>query len=193
MVQMKATDYAIIAGFSALWVALAYLSAFATILPGFISFFLPVLLIFTTPIWFGKKAFAIGIIGGVLGKDLLVSGGPPNALGDLIFTVGVMMGVMYLVAPAALAQMKRARDWILNIVLNEVLLFAVFGVLYIDALFGVFPMNYSLMASVVVVTVLSSIPLAIINCVLLKTITPILRRLGLYSGKTFSASAATPV
>jgi uncharacterized membrane protein len=77
---MEARDYVIIAAFSALWVVLAYLSAFATIIPGFISFSLPVLLIFTVPVWFGKKGLLIGLIGGVLGKNFLVTGGPRTRL-----------------------------------------------------------------------------------------------------------------
>jgi hypothetical protein len=189
---MQARDYVVIAAFSALWVVLAYLSAFTTVVSGFISFFLPVLLIFTTPLWFGKRAFIIGIVGGVLGKNFLVSGGPQNALGDLIFTVGVMMGVMYLVAPAELADMKRPIDWVVNIVLNEVLLFAVAGVLYINLLLGTFPANYNLLWTIVWTTVLSSIVLAIINCILLRTLTPVFKRAGLYSGKTPKKKEAPP-
>jgi hypothetical protein len=180
---VQARDYVIIAAFSALWVVLAYLSAFATIIPGFISFFLPVLLIFTVPVWFGKKGLVIGVIGGVLGKNFLVTGGPQNALGDLVFVVGIMMGGMYLLAPAKLADMRRAIDWVINLVLNEVLLFAVAGVLVTVALLGVFPFNWGLIWVITWTTVLSSIPLAIINCILLKTITPVLKRTGLYSGK----------
>ena len=184
---MQARDYVTIAAFSALWVVLAYLSAFTTVVSGFISFFLPVLLIFTVPVWFGKKGFAIGLIGGVLGKNFLVSGGLQNALGDLIFTVGVMMGGMYLLAPAGLADMKKATDWIINIVLNEVLLFAVAGVLYINLLLGTFPPDYGLLWTIVWTTVFSSVVLAIINCILLRTLTPVLKRSGLYSGKIAKA------
>ncbi len=189
---MQARDYVTIAAFSALWVVLAYLSAFTTVVSGFISFFLPVLLIFTVPVWFGKKGFAIGLIGGVLGKNFLVSGGPQNALGDLIFTVGVMMGGMYLLAPAGLADMKKASDWIINIVLNEVLLFAVAGVLYINLLLGTFPPDYGLLWTIVWTTVLSSVVLAIINCILLRTLTPVLKRSGLYSGKMAKAEKKQP-
>jgi len=184
---LQARDYVTIAAFSALWVVLAYLSAFTTVVSGFISFFLPVLLIFTVPVWFGKRGFAIGLIGGVLGKNFLVSGGLPNALGDLVFTVGVMMGGMYLLAPAGLADMKKATDWIINIVLNEVLLFAVAGVLYINLLLGTFPPDYGLLWTIVWTTVLSSVVLAIINCILLRTLTPVLKRSGLYSGKIAKA------
>lgn len=180
---MQARDYVVIAAFSALWVVLAYLSSFTTVVSGFISFFLPVLLIFTIPVWFGKKGFIIGIVGGVLGKNFLVSGGPQNAVGDLIFTVGVMMGGMYLLHPAKMADMKRAVDWVINIVLNEVLLFAVAGVLFINILFGTFPPNYGLLWTIVWTTVLSSIVLAVINCILLRTLTPVFKRSGLYSGK----------
>ncbi len=56
---MRARDIVTIAAFSALWVVLAYLSAFATLVPGFISFFLPVILIFTVPIWFGWRGLVI--------------------------------------------------------------------------------------------------------------------------------------
>lgn len=185
---MEARDYVVIAAFSAVWVVLAYLSAFATVIPGFISFFLPVLLIFTVPVWFGKKGLIIGLIGGVLGKNFLVTGGPQNALGDLIFVVGVMMGGMYLLAPASLPDMKRSVDWVVNFVLNEVLLFAVAGVLFTIALLGVFPMDFGLIWTITWTTVLSSIPLAIINCVLLRTITPVLKRSGLYSGKMVTAA-----
>ncbi|HEV2120552.1 MAG TPA: hypothetical protein VGS11_10700 [Candidatus Bathyarchaeia archaeon] len=180
---MEARDYVVIAAFSALWVVLAYLSGFTTVVSGFISFFLPVLLIFTVPLWFGKRGFAIGLIGGVLGKNFLVSGGPQNAVGDLIFTVGVMMGGMYLLAPSGLADMKRARDWVINIVLNEVLLFAVAGILFVNLLLGTFPPNYGLLWTIVWTTVLSSLLLAVINCVLLRTLTPVFKRTGLYSGK----------
>jgi len=172
-----------IAAFSALWVVLAYLSAFTTVVSGFISFFLPVLLIFTVPIWFGKRGLAIGLIGGVLGKNFLVSGGPQNALGDLIFTVGVMMGGIYLLSPAGLADMKKATDWVVYIVLQEVLLFAVAGILFVNLLLGTFPPNYGLLWTIVWTTVLSSIVLAIINGILLRTLTPVFRRSGLYSGK----------
>jgi hypothetical protein len=179
----QARDVVIIAAFSALWVVLSFLSAFATIVPGFISFFLPIFLIFTTPLWFGRKAFVIGVIGGVLGKNFLVGGGPPNALGDLIFVVGVMMGVMLLVAPKGLAEMRRAVDWVINIVLSEVLLFAVAGIIVVIALFGILPLDANLIWLITWTTVVSSIPLVIINCVLLRTITPVLKRSGLYSGK----------
>jgi len=179
----QARDYVIVAAFSALWVVLAYLSAFATLVPGFISFFLPVLLIFTTPLWFGKKSLAIGIVGGVLGKNFLVGGGPPNALGDLIFVVGVMMSAMLVLAPRALAEMKRTIDWVVNIVLSEVLLFAVAGILLTISLFGIIPLDANLIWFITWTTVLSSIPLAVINCTLLRTITPVLKRSGLYSGK----------
>jgi len=189
---LQARDYVTIAAFSALWVVLAYFSAFTTVVSGFISFFLPVLLIFTVPVWFGKKGFAIGLIGGVLGKNFLVSGGPQNALGDLIFTVGVMMGGMYLLAPAGLADMKKGTDWIINIVLNEVLLFAVAGVLYINLLLGTFPPDYGLLWTIVWTTVLSSVVLAIINCILLRTLTPVLKRAGLYSGKIAKAERKQP-
>ena len=189
---MQARDYVTIAAFSALWVVLAYLSAFTTVVSGFISFFLPVLLIFTVPLWFGKRGFAIGLIGGVLGKNFLVSGGPQNALGDLIFTVGVMMGGMYLLAPAGLADMKKATDWIISIVLNEVLLFAVAGVLFINLLLGTFPPDYGLLWTIVWTTVLSSVVLAIINCVLLRTLTPVLKRSGLYTGKMAKAERKKP-
>jgi hypothetical protein len=191
---VEARDYVVIAAFSALWVVLAYLSGFTTVVSGFISFFLPVLLIFTVPIWFGKRGFAIGLIGGVLGKNFLVSGGPQNAVGDLIFTVGVMMGGMYLLAPSGLADMKRARDWVINIVLNEVLLFAVAGILFVNLLLGTFPPNYGLLWTIVWTTVLSSLLLAVINCVLLRTLTPVFKRTGLYSGKMakMKKSAASP-
>ena len=179
----QARDYVIVAAFSALWVVLSFLTAFATLVPGFISFFLPIFLIFTTPLWFGKKAFAIGIIGGVLGKNFLVSGGPQNALGDLIFVVGVMMGVMLLVAPKGLADMKRSIDWVISIVLSEVLLFAVAGILVTIALFGIIPLDANLIWTITWTTVFSSIPLVVINCILLRTITPVLKRSGLYSGK----------
>ncbi|HEV2227284.1 MAG TPA: hypothetical protein VGR56_10840 [Nitrososphaerales archaeon] len=195
---MEARDYVVIAAFSALWVVLAYLSGFTTVVSGFISFFLPVLLIFTVPLWFGKKGFAIGLIGGVLGKNFLVSGGPQNALGDLIFTVGVMMGGMYLLAPSGLADMKKATDWVINIVLNEVLLFAVAGILFVNLLLGTFPPNYGLLWTIVWTTVLSSLLLAVINCVLLRTLTPVFKRTGLYSGKMAkmeqpSASPSAPM
>jgi hypothetical protein len=191
---VEARDYVVIAAFSALWVVLAYLSGFTTVVSGFISFFLPVLLIFTVPIWFGKRGFAIGLIGGVLGKNFLVSGGPQNAVGDLIFTVGVMMGGMYFLAPSGLADMKRARDWVINIVLNEVLLFAVAGILFVNLLLGTFPPNYGLLWTIVWTTVLSSLLLAVINCVLLRTLTPVFKRTGLYSGKMakMKKSAASP-
>lgn len=189
---MQARDYTTIAAFSALWVVLAYLSGFTTVVSGFISFFLPVILIFTVPLWFGKKGFAIGLIGGVLGKNFLVSGGPQNALGDLIFTVGVMMGGMYLLAPAGLAEMKRAVDWVINIVLTEVLLFAVAGILFVNLLLGTFPPNYELLWTIVWTTVLSSIVLAIINCILLRTLTPVFKRSGLYSGKVAKKSEPAP-
>ncbi len=189
---MQARDYTTIAAFSALWVVLAYLSGFTTVVSGFISFFLPVILIFTVPLWFGKKGFAIGLIGGVLGKNFLVSGGPQNALGDLIFTVGVMMGGMYLLAPAGLAEMKRAVDWVINIVLTEVLLFAVAGILFVNLLLGTFPPNYELLWTIVWTTVLSSIVLAIIDCILLRTLTPVFKRSGLYSGKVAKKSEPAP-
>lgn len=179
----QARDYVVIAAFSALWVVLAYLSAFAQIVPGFISFFLPIFLIFTTPLWFGRKAFIIGIIGGVLGKNFLVVFSPPNALGDLLFVVGVMMGVTFLVAPKGLADMRRSVDWAINIVLSEVLLFAVAGIILVIALFGILPLSADLIWLITWTTVLSSIPLVVINCVLLRTITPVLKRSGLYSGK----------
>lgn len=189
---MEARDYVVIAAFSALWVVFAYLSGFTTVVSGFISFFLPVLLIFTVPLWFGKKGFAIGLIGGVLGKNFLVSGGPQNALGDLIFTVGVMMGGMYLLAPSGLADMKRAVDWVINIVLTEVLLFAVAGILFVNLLLGTFPPNYGLLWTIVWTTVLSSLLLAVINCVLLRTLTPVLKRSGLYSGKMAKMEQPAP-
>jgi hypothetical protein len=188
--QLQARDYVTIAAFSALWVVFAYLSAFTTVVSGFISFFLPVILIFTVPIWFGKKGFAIGLIGGVLGKNFLVSGGPQNAVGDLIFTVGVMMGGMYLLSPAGLADMKRATDWVIALILQEVLLFAVAGVLYVNLLLGTFPPNYGLLWTIVWTTVLSSVVLTIINCVLLRTLTPAFKRSGLYSGKTTTQTTA---
>lgn len=190
---MQARDYVTIAAFSALWVVLAYLSGFTTVVSGFISFFLPVILIFTVPLWFGKKGFAIGLIGGVLGKNFLVSGGPQNALGDLIFTVGVMMGGMYLLAPGGLAEMKRAVDWVINIVLTEVLLFAVAGILYVNLLLGTFPPDYGLLWTIVWTTVLSSVVLAIIDCILLRTLTPVFKRSGLYSGKVAKKLAPAPV
>ncbi len=189
---MQARDYTVIAAFSALWVVLAYLSGFTTVVSGFISFFLPVLLIFTVPLWFGKRGFAIGLVGGVLGKNFLVSGGPQNALGDLIFTVGVMMGGMYLLAPRGLADMKRGVDYVISIVLNEILLFAVAGILYVNLLLGTFPPDYGLLWQITWTTVLSSIVLAIINCVLLRTVTPVLKRSGLYSGKMAKKAQTQP-
>lgn len=189
---MQARDYVTIAAFSALWVVLAYLSAFTTVVSGFISFFLPVLLIFTVPVWFGKRGFAIGLIGGVLGKNFLVSGGPQNALGDLIFTVGVMMGGMYLLSPAGMADMKKGKDWVIAIVLQEVLLFAVAGVLYVNLLLGTFPPNYGLLWTIVWTTVLSSIVLAVINCILLRTLTPVFKRSGLFSGKMSKSESPAP-
>ncbi len=180
---MQARDYVVIAAFSALWVVLAYLSAFTTVVSGFISFFLPVLLIFTTPLWFGRRAFLIGLVGGVLGKNFLVSGGPQNALGDLIFTVGIMMGVMYLASRPRMAEMKRPVDMVVFLVLSEVLLFAVAGVLQINMLLGTFPHNYGLLWTIVWTTVLSSIVLNVINIILLRTLTPVFKRSGLYSGK----------
>jgi hypothetical protein len=169
-------------------VVLAYLSAFTTVVSGFISFFLPVILIFTVPLWFGKRGFLIGLIGGVLGKNFLVAGGPQNAAGDLIFTVGVMMGGMYLLSPAGLADMKKATDWVIAIVLQEVLLFAVAGVLFVNLLLGTFPPNYGLLWTIVWTTVLSSIVLAVINCILLRTLTPLFKRSVLYSGKNAAAT-----
>ncbi|MEM3031482.1 MAG: hypothetical protein QW756_01255 [Nitrososphaerota archaeon] len=180
---MRARDIVTIAAFSALWIVLSYLSAFATLVPGFISFFLPVILIFTVPIWFGWRGLVIGIVGGVLGKNFLVAGGPQNALGDLIFVVGVMMGVMLAVAPARWADMKRAVDFVAFIILSEILLFSVAGVLLTVALLGVFPLDFNLIWAITWTTVLSSIPLTIIGAILLRTITPILKRTGLYSGK----------
>jgi hypothetical protein len=93
------------------------------------------------------------------------------------------MGGMYLLAPVGLADMKRAVDYAVNFILNEVLLLAVAGILLTVALLGVFPMNFGLIWTITWTTVLSSIPLAIINCILLRTITPVLKRSGLYSGK----------
>jgi hypothetical protein len=105
-----------------------------------------------------------------------------------------MMGGMYFLAPSGLADMKRARDWVINIVLNEVLLFAVAGILFVNLLLGTFPPNYGLLWTIVWTTVLSSLLLAVINCVLLRTLTPVFKRTGLYSGKMakMKKSAASP-
>jgi hypothetical protein len=94
-----------------------------------------------------------------------------------------MMGVTYLLTSARMAEMKRAVDWVTFFVLQEVLLFAVAGVLFTVALLGVFPMDFNLIWAITWTTVLSSIVLTLINCVLLRTITPVLKRSGLYSGK----------
>jgi hypothetical protein len=74
-------------------------------------------------------------------------------------------------------------DFVAFVIVSEILLLAVAGVLLTVALLGVFPLDFGLIWAITWTTVLSSIPLTIIGAILLRTLTPILKRTGLYSGK----------
>lgn len=180
---MQARDYVTIAAFSALVVVLAYLSSFATIVPGFISFYLPLLVLWTVPIWFGKQGLTIGFIG-VAGKNLLVTGVPQSIVGEFIFSVVAIMGAIYFLSPPRFADMKKPLDAALYVIMCTVLGLLIVGVLYVNSLLGVFPPDIGLMWTIAWTSAISNIPIAIINVVLFRTITPVLKRSGLYSGKT---------
>jgi hypothetical protein len=182
---MQTKNYATIAAFSVLWIVLAYLSKSLSI--NSIVFDLPILLIFTVPIWFGmqREGLVIGLIGAVLGKNFLVSGGAQGAIVDLVFTLGLMMGATYVAFPPSIAEMRKSEHWLRYIVTSEVLLtIGVAGTLVANALFAGSSPNYSTIGTQVEGTVIGGLLLLIINAVLLRTLTPSFKRDGIYAGKT---------
>src|SRR5579872_6601809 len=122
-VNNRVNNYAAVAAISIIWVVLAYLSRYTTGAIAGISFYLPILLIFTVPLLFNRdKALLIGVLGGTLGVNYLISGGFDGALATLVFTVGIMMLGTYYLAPKSMAEMRRPADWFAYIVMTVVLL-----------------------------------------------------------------------
>jgi hypothetical protein len=178
---MQKNDYAAIAAFSIVWVVLAYLSKFTTGAVSGISFYLPIVLIFTVPLLFSRdRGVLIGLLGGVLGVNYLISGGFQGALVALVFTVGVMMFGMYYLAPKSMVEMKRPVDWFTNIVLTGVLL-AVGETLANAA--GASPDLASAWSAAAPIVV-GGIILSIVNCIILRTLAPSLRSSELGSAET---------
>jgi hypothetical protein len=166
------TKHAAIAAFSIMWVVLAYLSKYSTGAVSGISFYLPILIIFTVPVVLGRdETIVIGLLGGALGVNYLVSGGFQGALSTLVFTVGIMMLGMYYLAPKSMAEMKRPVDWFANIVLTVVLLTVGETLAYAT---GAFP-DLTTAWSATSATVVGGIVLAIVNCLLLRFLTPAIR------------------
>jgi uncharacterized membrane protein YhdT len=186
----KTNSYAAIAAFSIAWVVLAYLSKYTTGTVSGISFYLPIVLIFTVPLLFSRdRATVIGILGGVLGVNYLISGGFQGALVALVFTVGIMMFGMYYLAPKAMAEMKRPVDWFTNIILTVVLL--AIGETLANAV-GSSP-NLGSAWTAASATVLGGVILAVVNCIILRTLTPALRSSGLSQPEPQHPTVATPI
>jgi hypothetical protein len=170
--MQTSNKYAAIAAFSIIWVVLAYLSKYTTGAVSGISFYLPILLIFTLPLIFSRdRALVVGLLGGVLGVNYLISGGFQGVLSTLVFTVGVMMLGMIYLAPKSMAEMKRPIDWFTNIILTVVLL-AVGETLANAAGSSPSLANAWSAASAVVV---GGIVLAFVNCLILKFLIPAIK------------------
>ncbi len=186
---MQKDNYAAVAAFSIIWVVLAYISKFTSGAVAGISFYLPILLIFTVPLLFGRnRALLIGALGGVIGVNYLISGGFQGALVSLVYTIGVMMGGMYYLAPKSMAKMRRPVDWFTNIVLTVALL-AVGETL--AAATGAAP-NLGAAWSAVSGIVVGGAILAIVNCILLKTLVPAFETAGLYPEEELVPEATIP-
>jgi len=174
-------DIVLIAVGGALWLALSILTAVFTAFPGFFLVSLPILLSGIYSVWFGKKGIIMGVLGLLL-QDVQKGITPIVAWGDYVGVAFVVMTLLWLLLPAGYAELKTAKQIGVYYGLLIPLMFVGFFIVILGfTIMGIIPGPAFTAVYLGVMLGTGSVQV-VADFVLLRSLTPFIKRSGLYSG-----------
>ena len=178
MVSTK--DIVVIAIGTALYVVFTGLSAVTTAVPGFAIVFLATLWLGTLPIWFGIFGVSAVFLGDLIGSVVITGGG----FMGVVSAVGSLIGVipMYFLVFKGSSEIKTIKGLINYLIANAIIIFLIPALIFsFYVLLGFIPAEEAW--AIFTITEIVNQPLwAVINTIVMKTITPYIKRTGYYYG-----------
>ena len=189
--KSKALQVSIIAMTAALY-AVFFLLSWITPVPQFTVLYLPIILLGVFPFWFGWSGLIGSMIGAYIG-GVYVEALPPHLGWVEVTTAIVIYGINWLLITRKASEAKTTKGIIILLGVYALSLFVgTVAILWQFTLVGL--MNTELALVLLLPTYALNLPIALIACpTLIRTISPKLKTMGVYTGTLMEWHSSTKV